>query len=287
MNVRRIRSAVLALVAAAGLCTLAACGGGSEASVSITALQTAAANTQHAGTREYSFTMSGTAKGEDVDVHGTVLAAADGSRARATLDLGGHGTLQELVVDHDVYVSADGMLGGLLALPKGATWIKLDLDELGEYLGQDPGVPGAGQADPGERGLEALQGLSGDVEKVGDDTVAGEHATHYRAQIDYAKVAAKLPDPTSDAAARLRKVGTVPADVWIDDQDRVVKARFEMDGGMLGSSASDTVVMTMEITGFDVPVDVEAPPADQVVDFGDVFGGILGGGSSSGSGTQI
>lgn len=286
MNVRRIRLGVLALVAVAGMSTLAACGGGSAANVSIKALQTAADNTQQAESRQYSFTMSGTVGGKDVEVHGTALAAGDGSRARATIDLGDKGTLQELVVDHDVYVSTDGLTGGLFALPKGKTWIKLDLSELGEYLGSDSGVPGSAQADPGEQGLEALQGLSGDVEKVGDDTVAGVHATHYRAQIDYTKVAAELPDPTSDAADRLRKIGTVPADVWIDDQDRIVKARFEMNGGMLGSSASDTVVMTMEITGFDVPVDVEAPPPDQVVDLGDVFGGILGRGSS-GSGTQI
>jgi hypothetical protein len=285
MRLRRIRLGAIALVAVVGLSTLAACGDGTgAASVSIDALEAAASNTQQAQSRQYSFTLSGTAGGKDIAVHGTVLAAGDGSSARATFDLGGHETFEELVVGHDVYVSGDGV-AGLFSLPDPKKWIKLDLDEVREYLGQGSG--GTGPADLGGQGLEALRGLSGDVQTVGDDTVAGEHATHYRAQIDYSKVAAKLADPNSSAASRLRKIGTVPADVWIDDQDRVVKARFEMNGGMFGSSNAGTVVMTMEVTAFDVPVDVQAPPADQVVDFGDVFGGILGHGSSSGSGGTI
>ena len=46
----------------------------------------------------------------------------------------------------------------------------------------------------------------------------------------------------------------------------------------------------MEVTAFGVPVDVQAPPADQVLDLTDMLGGALGGilgGGSSGSGTRI
>jgi hypothetical protein len=278
-----MKLAGLALVGVLGLSALAACGDGTgTATISAEALQTAATNTQAAESRQYSFTVSGTAGGKDVDVHGTVLAVGDGSRARATIDLGAKGTIEALVVDHDAYVSVRGLAGGLFTQALGTPWIKVDLDELGEYLG--PAVGGTtGAADPAAQGLAALQGVSGDVEKVGDDVVAGRHATHYRAQIDYAKVAAELPDPSSDLAAGLRKLGTVPADVWIDDQDRVVKARFEMSGGTLGASGTGTVVLTMEVTAFDVPVDVQAPPADQVVDPSSVLGGILGHGSSGGT----
>jgi hypothetical protein len=278
-----MKLAGLALVGVLGLSALAACGDGTgTGTVTAEALQTAAANTQAAESRQYSFTISGTASGKDLDVHGTVLAAGDGSRARATIDLGDNGSVQALVVDHDAYVAVRGLAGGLFTQAVGKPWIKVDLDELGEYLGLAAGGA-AGSADPGELGLEALQGLSGDVEKVGDDVVAGEHATHYRAQIDYSKVAAELPDPSSDLAARLRKIGTVPADVWVDDQDRVVKARFEMNGGMVGASGTGTVVLTIELTAFDVPVDVQAPPADQVVDLSSVLGGIFGHGSSGGT----
>ena len=101
--------------------------------------------------------------------------------------------------------------------------------------------------------------------KVGDDTVAGQHATHYRASIDYAKVAAKLPDSAASQREELSKLGKVPADVWINDDDRVVKMHLVIDAGSLGASAG-TAELTMEITDFGVPVDVQAPPADQTTD---------------------
>jgi hypothetical protein len=145
------------------------------------------------------------------------------------------------------------------------SWIAINLDELGQKTGTDFGaLADQAQSSGPQQGLEYLQGLSGDVEKVGDDTVAGEHATHYRAQIDDAKVAQKLPEgATRDRVATL---GVVPADVWIDDGDRVVKMQFAVDGSSFGESGA-RVQMTMEMTDFGVPVDVQAPPPDQVTDF--------------------
>ena len=42
--------------------------------------------------------------------------------------------------------------------------------------------------------------------------------------------------------------------------------QFAIDGGAFGADGG-TIEMTMEITDFGVPVDVQAPPADQTVDF--------------------
>ncbi len=61
----------------------------------------------------------------------------------------------------------------------------------------------------------------------------------------------------------------MPADVWIDDNDRVVKMHFTMDASGFGVGAG-TAEVTMEITDFGVPVDVQAPPADQTVDFSEL-----------------
>ncbi len=58
----------------------------------------------------------------------------------------------------------------------------------------------------------------------------------------------------------------MPADVWINDDDRVVKMQFAIDGSAFGSDGG-AIQMTMEITDFGVPVDVQAPPEDQTVDF--------------------
>jgi hypothetical protein len=53
-----------------------------------------------------------------------------------------------------------------------------------------------------------------------------------------------------------------PVDVWIDDQDRVVK---------LVASVPDGGDLTFEVTSFGVPVDVQAPPADQVEELPDLW----------------
>src|SRR5262249_34421470 len=91
--------------------------------------------------------------------------------------------------------------------------------------------------------LELLNELAGPVEAVGDDTIAGNHATHYRASLK-----------THD--------GDQPLDVWIDDHDRVVKLQASLPG--------ENHALTMEITEFGVPVDVVAPSQDEVTSlFGD------------------
>ena len=53
----------------------------------------------------------------------------------------------------------------------------------------------------------------------------------------------------------------MPADVWIDGQDRVVKMHMTIDGSAFGGTGSGgTAELTMEISDFGVPVDVQAPP---------------------------
>ncbi len=114
------------------------------------------------------------------------------------------GSIEERLVDGVLYVNL-GSAGALSGkLPDGKQWVSIDLDALKSATGHDLGAlfdqaQGAGPT----QGLEYLQGLSGDVTKVGDDTVAGEPATHYRASIDYAKVADKLHDASPDLADKL------------------------------------------------------------------------------------
>ena len=116
--------------------------------------------------------------------------------------------------------------------------MRVSLDELQQRSGTDfGGLADQAQSSGPQQGLEYLEGLSGDVVKVGDDTVAGQHATHYRASIDYAKVAAKLPDSAAGQRDKLAKLGKVPADVWINDDDHVVKMHLAIDAGSLGASA--------------------------------------------------
>jgi hypothetical protein len=245
----------------------AACGGGSgsEGAVSIKTLQAAVSNTQATESSRFTMTIRTELSGESVDLEATGVASGDGKELQMTLTLPAAGSLEERLVDGTIYMDFGGLAAGR-ELPEGKQWVSVSLDELQSRTGTDfSQLLDQAETSGPTQGLQYLQGLSGDVEKIGDDTVGGEHATHYRASIDYAKVAAKLPSTSTDLAEKLAKLGTVPADVWIDDQDRIVKMHFTIDGSALGAGAG-TADFTMEFTGFGVPVDVQAPPADETVD---------------------
>ena len=246
----------------------AACGGGSgsEGAVSIKTLQAAVSNTQATESSRFTMTIGTEVGGESIDLEATGMASGDGKALQMTLTLPMVGSLEERLVDGTIYMNFGELAAVASELPEGKQWVSVSLDDLQSRTGTDFSqlLDQAENSGP-TQGLQYLQGLSGDVEKIGDDTVGGEHASHYRASIDYAKVAAKLPSTSADLAGKLAKLGTVPADVWIDDQDRIVKMHFTIDGSALGEGAG-TADFTMEITGFGVPVDVQAPPADETVD---------------------
>jgi hypothetical protein len=259
-------AALIGVVVALGMSASACGSGGGTPAVSIKTLQAAVSNTQDVASERFTMTISVEAAGEHVDIDADGVASGDGKTLQLTMTLPTLGSIEARLVDNVMYMDFGdlGALGG--KLPEGKRWVSIDLDALQSQAGGGVGslIDQTRNSGP-TQGLEYLQGLSGDVTKVGDDTVAGEHATHYRASIDYAKVAAELPNTSADVAEKLAKLGTVPADVWIDDQDRVVKMHFSIDGSALGTGAGSTD-LTMVITDFGVPVDVQAPPADETVD---------------------
>jgi hypothetical protein len=259
------RGALVAVVIALAI-AVSACGsgGGTGAVVSIKTLRAAADNTQSAKSSRFVMDMKVDVSGEPVSINVDGVMAGDGKTGQLTINAPVLGSIEERIVDGVIYMNMGDLAAGKLG---DRPWVKLDLDQLNQQSGGAlSGVADQAQSNTPQQGLEYLQGLSGDVTKVGDDTVAGEHAVHYRASIDYAKVAAKLPDSASAVRDQLAKLGTVPADVWIDDSDRVVKMQMKIDASAFSAGAG-TADMTMEITDFGVPVDVQAPPADQTTDF--------------------
>lgn len=264
------RAALVGLVVAFAL-AVAACGGGggSDASgpeVSIKTLQAAASNSQAERSSRFTMDLVVDADGKSLTMHGEGAIAGDGKNGQVTMTVPSVGTIEERIVDGTLYMNLGDLLGTALG---GKQWVKVGLDDLAQHAGGQLGDLAGGSTGP-QQGFEYLQGLSGEVTKVGDDTVAGEHATHYRASIDYAKVADKLP-ADSKAHEQLRTLGTVPADVWINDDDQVVKMQFAIDGSAFGGDGGK-VEMTIEITAYGVPVDVQAPPEDEVVDFSELTG---------------
>jgi hypothetical protein len=265
-----VRRSSLLVLALGVVFALAACGGGGGTqALSVNALKAAAQNTQEAQSSNFTLTVKFDAPGEHYDMHATGVTANDGTAARIDIDIPGVGSMQELLVDDSLYMSLDGLPVPAGELPEGKRWVRIDFGDFAGFgLDLDELREQARNSTP-TQGLAYLEGLSGDVAKIGDDTVNGVHATHYRASIDYSKVADQLPGVTDAMREQFARLGTVPADVWIDDNDRVVKTQFTIDGSAFGRDG--TAEMTMEMSDFDAPVDVTAPSPDEVITIADLL----------------
>jgi hypothetical protein len=250
--------------------TAAACGsggGGSGAVVSIKTLQAAATNTQAAHTTSFTMTMKLSSAGRAVELHGAGVTSADGKLGKVTLSVGTLGSIEERITADGIYMDFGGIAKLASELPDGKRWVFFSYDAMSRQTGTDlRSIVDQSQSSSPNQGLQYLQAMSGDVVKVADDEVGNRHATQYRTTIDYAKFAnEKLADAKPEVRDRIAALGKVPADVWINDQDRVVKTRYTIDASAFGAT-SGTAEMTMVMTGFDDPVDVVAPPAEETVD---------------------
>ena len=94
---------------------------------------------------------------------------------------------QHMIIDGlNVYMSSPLFAK---SFPPGKKWLKLDLGELGKQAGVNMAAlmqSGGGQ-DP-TQSLQYLKGAGGDMVKVGE-SVRGEPTTHYKATVDFNRVA--------------------------------------------------------------------------------------------------
>jgi hypothetical protein len=216
-------------------------GGGGTNAVSVKTMQLAADNTAQAESMSFTVDTSGGLGGKQFMGHAIGVTSGDGKFSRITFTSGELAESEVRTVDGVVYLKLGGDFFGSIA-PAGKSWARLDFGGSSEspFGNTEPSTP--------KSGLDLLKDLTGGVETIGDDTVAGRHATHYRGSIDSAKI------PGGD---------DTPVDVWIDDADRVVKMHLSM--GSFGAE------LAWEVTEFGVPVEVPAPPPDEVMTLSDLF----------------
>lgn len=121
-------------------------------------------------------------------------------------------------------------------------WLK-SVDE-SEPSGSEEFLPGPGGTTP-DRILSVLRASSKEVEEVGHEEVRGVETTHYRAHLDPQKY-----ELYSDGEPTEQVV-----DAWVDDAGLVRRLSMPEGAG----------TMTFELFDFGVKVEVEAPPADEIV----------------------
>ena len=142
------------------------------------------------------------------------------------------------------------------ALPAGKTWLKLDLEKVGKTKGID--FSALMSQDPNQT-FAQLQ-ASGQVTKVGDETLYGVPVTHYQGHIDLSK----LPQGGQIEAFTKAKYG--PYNVWIGKDDGYVHQISMSYSYVTPGVGRQTATMTTTFSDFGKTVTVNVPSAADVVD---------------------
>jgi hypothetical protein len=110
-------------------------------------------------------------------------------------------------------------------------------------------------------GLEMLRAATGELERVGDESIRGVETAHYRGEIDYATYVEQAPagrrKNLREELKRRSELGsvTIPLEVWVDAENRVRRYRTRDRGE----------VKTVELYDFGVEVSVRPPPPAEVM----------------------
>ena len=196
----------------------------------------------------------------------------------AAIGLQGTGKVRTIVAGGVLYLSLDALAGADPSSSPdlaGKKWLKLDPKVFG-------GGGQIGQSDP-NGSLDALRGAKGSAKRVGSENVRGTRTTRYRVTIDADQAVNRAPEARRDEVRN--SVGalgskTIPADVWIDSKGRLRKVRLRV----VASSTTSKGSVSFEYFDLGAQVNVDAPPANEVVDFQDLLGGSTTGPSGGAGG---
>ena len=251
----------------------AGCGAADDVKSAVDPVAQAATKTRSAGSVEIAMTGKASAAGQEIPLQGEGVFDLKAQRGHFTMTTsvpGQDGVKIEEIVDGLVlYMHSDALTKGL---PAGKKWLKLDLKaaagKQGVDIAQLQSLSGGG--DPTQ--FLSYLAKAGDVHKVGTEDVNGTSTTHYRATIDFDK----LGGSAGTAAGSVRQLEQVsglkklPTDIWIDASQRVRRQTVAID---VKQPLPINFSLQINYTRFGVPVDVQAPPAGETVDYRAVAGG--------------
>ncbi|HET6503292.1 MAG TPA: hypothetical protein VFG87_21290 [Amycolatopsis sp.] len=182
-----------------------------------------------------------------------------------TMNVGGDSE-EVRVVDETMYLrlpaAASGMVTG------GKPWARITPDSpMGKMLSSSLS---SGQNDPTQY-LQQVQ-AAGTITRSEQTMLDGQQVSHYWISLDFAKVADKLQSvgiPADQLQKLTSQVQTIPLELWLNRDDLPVQVSEDMSAIMKASGApasAQTFTATISYSDWGTPVDVQAPPADQVGD---------------------
>jgi hypothetical protein len=168
----------------------------------------------------------------------------------------------------------------------GKHWIKYVYDDLAKLGGSSGAYLKDQMQNSTPNQSVKLLLASGDVKKVGAESVRGQQTTHYSGTVNVADLASKNSNLTASQLDSLKKqltaagVSTEQVDIWINAQDLLVK-KVEK-----GQMSSGQYTQTAYYSDYGVKVNATVPPASDTEDFTALLKKQgAGSNSSSGSGT--
>ncbi|WP_194236230.1 LolA-like protein [Streptomyces acidicola] len=193
------------------------------------------------------------------------------SMKMAALDQSEANEVEIRLVDKAMYLD-----GGAEAAKEmdGKRWIKFDMDALGKDAEAMGGDSLGAQADENPAQQSTFLTGSKDVKEVGTETVDGVETTHYKGTVTLDQFRASLKD--EDKATREQRekaikqyedmgIDSLTMDMWIDDEDHTKQFR------MKGEADKGPLDMTITFLDYNKPVTVEAPPAKDTMDLGEMM----------------
>lgn len=199
------------------------------------------------------FTMTGTVASEKMDAKGR-MAFVDPIKAEMTVSDPKEGDTTIRIIGSTFYVAIPA---AEQAEMDGKKWMKMDLSGLG--TSSEELARSFENMDP-VKGVETL--LNGkSVTVVGEETVDGVQTVHYSA-VGTVESYLELQDEATRKSVQdqFAKAGVteIKSDVWVDEKYQ--PRRVHMVMGALGD-------FTMNYTDYGTAVAVEAPPANETLDF--------------------
>lgn len=171
----------------------------------------------------------------------------------------------------------------------GKHWIRYAYDDLAKIGGGSGAFLKEQAQNSSPNQTVKLLLASGDVKKVGEETVRGKRTTHYAGTVDVSDLAARSSHLTEGQLSDMKKqfdqagITTEDVDIWVDAEDLLAKAVSK------AAMATGTLSSTTYYSDYGVKVSAAAPPASDTMDFKDILktqGLTPGSGdTASGSGT--
>ncbi|MFJ6781757.1 LppX_LprAFG lipoprotein [Streptomyces yangpuensis] len=168
------------------------------------------------------------------------------------------------------------LLDGAMYMGTEGKWLKFDLKALAPEQAKQ--LDSLGSAQQGQNPADTADSLSAakDLKKVGDETIDGQKTTHLSGTVSVDELRSRSAASAPEAKERQEKnlaaleaqgIKTLTMDLWIDENDQAKQVRTR------GAGTSGPLDVTVKFLDVNKPVEVTAPPAEQVIDLAEMMKG--------------